>query len=117
MPALKAEERRGKACRYSEVARSLGTAGEEHWLQLMSNAGNSYELLAAHKGEMEQRHVALQLNFNSGKATFRPDSQPIVAQILMLLQNNPKLSLSVEGYTDKVGHPQANRACPRLARR
>jgi OmpA-OmpF porin, OOP family len=98
--------------------------GEEHWIQLLSNAGDFYELVAGRKGQLEQSvttadgmvsalnqdgRVALQINFDSGKATIRPDSQPIVAQILALLQNNPGLSVSVEGHTDNVGVPGANK--------
>lgn len=97
--------------------------GEERWIQLLSNAGNFYELVAAQKGRREQSgtadgmlsalnqngRVALQINFDTGKATIRPDSQPIVEQILTLLQNNPGLSLSVEAHTDNVGVPKANK--------
>ena len=98
--------------------------GEQRWLQLLSNAGDAYELVAARKGELEQSvttaesmlsalnqsgRVALQINFDTGKATIRADSQPIVAQIVALLQENPKLNLAVEGYTDNVGDAKSNK--------
>jgi OOP family OmpA-OmpF porin len=98
--------------------------GEKRWIQLLNNAGNFYELVAAQKGTPEQTvttadgmlgalnqdgHVALQINFDTGKATIRPDSQPMVAQIYALLQGNPTLSLVVEAYTDNVGDPKSNK--------
>lgn len=100
-------------------------SGEQRWLQLIDNQGTQYELIAALKGELEltvttadgmlnalnqDGHVALQINFDTGKATIRPDSLPVVAQIVSLLQENPKLKLSVEGYTDNVGDPKANKS-------
>jgi len=98
--------------------------GEQRWVQLRDDMGSQYELDAALEGELEltvttadgmmnalnqDGHVALQINFDTGKATIRPDSQPIVDQIVALLQDNPKLKLSVEGYTDNVGDPKADK--------
>ncbi len=99
--------------------------GEERWLELANNAGNFYELLAARKGQLEPSvttadgmlnalnqdgHVALQINFDTGKTTIRPDSQTIVGQILLLLQNNPTLRLSVEDHTDNLGPAKSNKS-------
>jgi OmpA-OmpF porin, OOP family len=107
------------------LTEKLVKGGNERWFQLMANDGSSYELVSAQKGAMEQSvttaegmlgalnqdgHVALQINFDTGKATIRSGSQPIVAQIVVLIQQNPTLNLSVEGYTDNVGDPKANKA-------
>jgi len=99
--------------------------GEERWVQLTANEGSSYDLRLAVKGTMQQTvttaddmlaalnkdgHVALNINFDTGKAVIRPDSQPIVDQILALLQHNPQLKLSIEGHTDNAGSPASNKA-------
>jgi outer membrane protein OmpA-like peptidoglycan-associated protein len=55
-------------------------------------------------------HVALDIHFDTGKATIKPDSQAIVAQIVKLLQEDAELSLKVEGHTDNVGDAKANLA-------
>jgi len=54
-------------------------------------------------------HVALYINFDTGKATIRPDSQPVIDQVAEMLQTNPGLKLSVEGHTDSVGSSASNK--------
>ena len=54
-------------------------------------------------------HVALYINFDFNKADIKPDSQPIVDEIVKLLNTNPDLHLTVEGHTDNVGKPDYNR--------
>jgi OOP family OmpA-OmpF porin len=98
--------------------------GEQRWVQLASNAGNFYELVSAQKGALEQPvttaegmlsaldregHVALHINFDIGKASVSSDSQDLVAQVSLLLQNHPQLNLSVEGHTDNVGDAKASK--------
>jgi outer membrane protein OmpA-like peptidoglycan-associated protein len=56
----------------------------------------------------QQGHVALYINFDTGKSTIKPESEPIIAQIVELLKANPDLKLSVEGHTDNVGSPKSN---------
>jgi OmpA-OmpF porin, OOP family len=53
-------------------------------------------------------HVTLYINFDTDKTTIKPDSQPIVAEIVKLLQANPTLKLTVEGHTDNAGTPAHN---------
>jgi outer membrane protein OmpA-like peptidoglycan-associated protein len=54
-------------------------------------------------------HVAVYgIHFDTGKATILPDSEPILAQIQMLLEQRPDLKLRVEGHTDNVGARAAN---------
>jgi OOP family OmpA-OmpF porin len=52
--------------------------------------------------------VALYINFETGKAVIKPESQTIVTQIAQLLKENPSLKISIEGHTDNVGTAQAN---------
>lgn len=98
--------------------------GQERWVQLMSNAGDFYELVTVQKGEPDEKapaaagmlsalnengHVPVQIDFDPGKATVRPSSLPTVVQIAALLQDNPLLRLTIEGHTDNAGEAKANK--------
>jgi OmpA-OmpF porin, OOP family len=62
------------------------------------------------KKELDAKgHVALYINFDFDKAEIKPESQPIIDEILKLLKNNPNLKLTVEGHTDNLGAPDYNR--------
>jgi outer membrane protein OmpA-like peptidoglycan-associated protein len=62
------------------------------------------------KRELDAKgHVALYINFDFDKADIRPESQPIIDEIVKLLKSSPTLSLTVEGHTDNVGVPDYNR--------
>lgn len=54
-------------------------------------------------------HVALYINFDFDKADIKPESQPIIEEIVSLLKQNPELKLTVEGHTDNVGKPEYNK--------
>lgn len=54
-------------------------------------------------------HVALYINFDFNKADIKPDSQPIIEEIVKLLKADPTLNLTVEGHTDNVGNPEYNK--------
>ena len=47
--------------------------------------------------------VALYVNFDFAKATLKPDSAPVIAQIVKLLKDHPSLKVSIDGHTDNVG--------------
>ncbi|WP_462219171.1 OmpA family protein [Ferruginibacter sp.] len=53
-------------------------------------------------------HIALYINFETGKSTIKPESQPIIDQIVEMLKANPTLKVSIEGHTDNVGNGPAN---------
>jgi outer membrane protein OmpA-like peptidoglycan-associated protein len=53
--------------------------------------------------------VALYINFETGKADIKPESQAIVDQVADLLKSNDSLNLSVEGHTDNVGTAAFNK--------
>jgi OmpA-OmpF porin, OOP family len=52
--------------------------------------------------------IALDIHFDTGKSTIKPESDPIVQQIVQLLIDNADLKLGVEGHTDNVGDPKSN---------
>lgn len=62
------------------------------------------------KKELDAKgHVALYINFDFNKADIKPESQPIIREVVKLLKNNRGLNLKVEGHTDNVGTPDYNK--------
>jgi outer membrane protein OmpA-like peptidoglycan-associated protein len=55
-------------------------------------------------------HVALYINFDFGKATIRPDSAPVIGQVVQMMKDDPSLRICVEGHTDNVGNAKANKS-------
>lgn len=99
--------------------------GKERWIELDGNGGSEYTLTMMEKAGMAQSvvtagdmatalnrdgRISLHINFDTGKATIKPDSLPIIDQIASMMKANPGLQLSVEGNTDNVGTPQSNQA-------
>jgi outer membrane protein OmpA-like peptidoglycan-associated protein len=95
----------------------------EVWIEV--SCSNYCSFVVAQKGEMKQTvglipasemkaaldkegHVALYINFDVDKATIRPDSEPIVAEIVKLLETNPDLKIRIEGHTDNTGADNHN---------
>lgn len=52
--------------------------------------------------------VALQVNFATDKTDILPDSQPQIAQVVQLLNDDPSLKLAVNGHTDNTGDSAHN---------
>ena len=53
--------------------------------------------------------IALYINFDTGKWDIRPESQGVVKEITALMQQQGGLNISIEGHTDNVGTPAANK--------
>lgn len=54
-------------------------------------------------------HIALYINFDTGKSTIKPESKNVIDQIVAMMKDNLDLKLSVEGHTDNVGDPKKNK--------
>lgn len=54
--------------------------------------------------------LALYINFETGKAVIKSDSQKIIEQIAEMLRGNESLQVSLEGHTDNVGAAAANKS-------
>jgi outer membrane protein OmpA-like peptidoglycan-associated protein len=84
-----------------------------------------YELITVKEKEMEQvmtanadgwaqqvnkdgRVSVYGINFDTGKATIRPDSEPALNEVTKLLQANPGWAMVVAGHTDNVGTQAVN---------
>lgn len=62
------------------------------------------------KKELDTKgHVALYINFDFDKADIKAESQPMIDEIVKLLENDPSLNITVEGHTDNVGETDYNR--------
>ncbi|WP_425229133.1 OmpA family protein [Sphingomonas sp.] len=53
-------------------------------------------------------HVALYVNFDTDRTAVLPASQPLLANVVQLLNQNPGLKLTIEGHTDNAGTPAHN---------
>lgn len=98
--------------------------GKELWVEVGYHEYNgTYVITVLEKEAMKQDvtasamldalnrdgHVALYINFDTGKSVIKPESQPIIEQIVQMMKANPELKISVEGHTDTVGNPKANK--------
>lgn len=98
--------------------------GKETWIRLdVWNDGNNYDLIILEVQAMEQEvtadamydalskdgFMALYINFDTGKATIKPESESIIAQIAALMKGHEDLKLGIEGHTDNVGTPASNK--------
>src|SRR6185312_12628079 len=58
----------------------------------------------AMKAALEKEgHIALYINFDFAKTDIRPESAPVIAQVVLLLKDNPTLAVAIEGHTDGIG--------------
>lgn len=53
-------------------------------------------------------HIALYINFETGKSVIKPESQNIIDQIAEMMIQNPGLKISIEGHTDNAGNAASN---------
>lgn len=61
------------------------------------------------KKELDAKgHIALYINFDTDKATIKPESQPVIDEIKQLLTGNNELKVLIEGHTDNSGTPAHN---------
>ena len=61
-----------------------------------------------HKLEKEG-HIALYINFDTGKAILKPDAVEVIGEIVAALKTKPQLKVKLEGHTDNVGNAAANK--------
>ena len=87
------------------------SGGELYTLTIVEKAGLKQEVTAGDllKALNEQGRVALYIHFDTGKATIKPESQPVINEIVALLKDNPDLKVSIEGHTDNVGDAKLNK--------
>jgi len=106
------------------VTAKIGKGNKELWVQISTcDNGNDYTLTMIEREAMKQNvtasdmlnalntqgHVTLYINFDTGKSVIKPESQPVIDQIVSLMKDNPDIKLGVEGHTDNVGDPKKNK--------
>ena len=97
-------------------------AENEMWIEVVPT-GDDYYMTIALKELMKQDvtasnmfdalnrdgHIALYINFDTGKSIIKPESKAIIDQIVEMLKTNPDLKIGVEGHTDNIGTPASNK--------
>src|SRR5688572_2278294 len=102
--------------------------GKEYWIQVSTGAIPLHgEVVVLERQAMASKlafldaaamkkkldadgRVALYINFDTDKATLRPDAAPVIDEIAKLLQSDTALKLSNDGHTDSTGTAERNRA-------
>jgi len=107
------------------TAMLIERGGAKTWVGLsIYNDGRTLSLAILEEKAMEQEvtadqmwqalqkdgFLALQILFETGKATIQPASMSIVSQIVALLKSQPSLRVSIEGHTDAQGSAPSNKA-------
>ena len=100
--------------------------GKEYYMVLgVYNSGNIFDIEIVEPAELEEvldildsnaivdalqtkGQISLYINFDSGKATIKPDSKSVIDEVVKALQSKPDLKVKVEGHTDNVGNEAAN---------
>lgn len=90
-------------------AATLG--GEEYYLTVVLKELMTQDVTASDMFETLNRdgHIALYINFDTGKSIIRDESKPVIEQVVQMLKTNPELKISMEGHTDNVGSPESNK--------
>ena len=85
-------------------------AVEEYWVDILEKEAmkQDIEANAMFKEINEKGFIALYINFETGKSTIKPESLPIVDQMVEMLKGAPDLKVSIEGHTDNTGTAAAN---------
>jgi len=86
------------------------------WYVYRHGSGNetstgSYTLLSVEVGGPAPKTCTLEVygvNFDFNKSTLRPDSDPVLQQVLAIFKNDPTYSGEIGGHTDNVGKEDYN---------
>lgn len=60
------------------------------------------------QGERRRRFVLDGIQFDSGRATIRAESNPRLDRIVEYMTHKPSVRIQIAGYTDNVGNPRGN---------
>ena len=111
-----------------EITMKVATGGKEVWVRvepgIFSAPTQSYKLQVVEVAAMQQvvaanklldelnknGFIALYINFDTGKSDLKADGQATVAEIVKMLKAAPAMKVAIEGHTDNVGQPAANKA-------
>ena len=102
---------------YNQALLTLKTAKGESWFLYEHGSGNeestaSYNLTDVRVGATPPTKCTLEVygvNFDTDQATLRPDSEPVLNQVLALFKADPTFAAEIGGHTDNVGEKAHNR--------
>ncbi|MCP2043179.1 OmpA family protein [Pontibacter sp. HSC-36F09] len=57
---------------------------------------------------LENGKIVLHINFDTDKATLKPDGMEVVSEIVKVLKEDPALRIAINGYTDNSGNKEHN---------
>lgn len=116
----------GDVYNYPSETYVVHRADRDIWIHLCSHTAGGGWVVAETKpfqatavvlpaAELQQQldatgKATIHVNFASGRAEILHESQPQIAQVLSLLQGNPKLRLAVNGHTDSTGDRSGNKS-------
>ena len=84
---------------YSFVAKIIQMTAMQQDIQ----AADIFEKLST------EGHIALYINFETGKSDIKAESQKVIDEIVEMLKTNASLKVSIEGHTDNVGNAASNK--------
>lgn len=112
---------------WCEATLSMPLGKSERWMRIDNNTAgnNAIGMEIVEVAAMEQKvevsasemlealnksgFVALHgILFDTGKDVIKPESEPLLAEVVKLLGDNADLKLSIEGHTDNEGNPKSN---------
>ena len=100
--------------------------GKEYYIIVHAyNGGYVYEISIVEPGELEEvvdvldanaivsaletkGQISLYINFDTAKATIKPDSESVIDEVVKALESKPDMKVKLEGHTDNVGNAEAN---------
>ena len=93
-----------------EVWTDVWSMGDEYYVTVVEKQLMRQDIAASDMLDAINKSgfIALDIHFDTGKSTIKPESEPIIEQIVQLLKDNADLKLSVEGHTDNVGDAKRN---------
>ncbi len=93
------------------AAVSTGSGGYRMQLDILEEKAMTQEITANLMWEKLQKDgfISLQINFDTNKAVIKPESMPLIKQIVDLMKGQPNLKVSIEGHTDNQGTAAANK--------
>ena len=111
-----------------ETTLKVASGGKEAWVRvepgIFSAPTQSYRIQVVEVAAMQQvvtanklldelnraGFIALYINFDTGKSDLKADGKATVAEIVKMLKAAPTMKVAIEGHTDNVGQPAANKA-------
>ncbi|MFN8285311.1 MAG: OmpA family protein [Chitinophagales bacterium] len=88
-----------------------GSTAETYTLQVIEVEAMKQDIAASDMLDALNKdgHIALYINFETGKSDIKSESQKIIGQIVEMMKGNPALKVSIEGHTDNVGTAANNK--------